>query len=490
MIGKRSIGPSQLVVLYLLGVGATASIFTIDLYAPKCIAVGVAYTVIVFYSWILPGKNTPGITALLCSVLVVLAFGLNHSESDRLEGGNIALSFFSIWVCTGLVYAAKRSVEGLELAQAQLETKVEKRTNQLSRSRKMFKSILENAPDSMVIVDREGVIKVLNTAAEDLFGVYREVAKGESIGQFLPQELHEEFTKLVGYNGHDGEVIGSEKLIKAKTKDGREFDAELRMSPIETEEGRLVNIVVRDFSEKVAAEKKIKEINDKLVEKNREMEQFVYVASHDLKEPLRTLSSYSDLLMTNYGDQLDGLGKKSLEFMQRANVRMESLITGLLEYGLIGQNPELKEIDCSKLINELKIDLEGIITRTKTELTVGEMPTIKGYAVELRLLFQNLITNSMKFQNPGVNPEIHVSSKKVGSGWEFCVKDNGIGIAPENQEKIFSIFQRIHNRSDYEGTGIGLAHCVKVVKLHRGKMWVESTLGEGSSFYFFIPNLT
>jgi len=489
-MGKRSIGPSQAVVLCVLGIVVTAIIFVIDINAPRGIAVGVAYTVIVFYSWILPGKNTPGIAALFCSFLIALAFGLSEAETSRMDGGNMVISFFSIWVCTGLVYAAKRSVGGLELAQAELETKVEKRTHQLRRSRRMFKSILENAPDSMVIVDKDGFIQVLNAAAEDLFGVFREEAKGESIDQFLPQELHEEYTQLAASEGFEGDASGKGKLIKAKTKGGREFDAELRMSPIETEEGRLVNIVVRDFSEKVAAEKKIKEINDKLVEKNKEMEQFVYVASHDLKEPLRTLRSYSDLLMTNYGDQLDGLGMKSLEFMQRANIRMESLITGLLEYGLIGQNPELKEIDCSELINDLKIDLEGIITRTKTELLIGEMPTIKGYAVELRLLFQNLITNSMKFQNPDVNPEIHVSSKKVDSGWEFCVKDNGIGIAPENQKKIFSIFQRIHNRSDYEGTGIGLAHCVKVVKLHKGKMWVESTLGEGSSFYFFIPNLT
>jgi len=235
-------------------------------------------------------------------------------------------------------------------------------------------------------------------------------------------------------------------------------------------------------------ENRIKERTALLEQKNKELEQFAFVASHDLQEPLRTMKSFVELLQRKYQGKLDEKADQYLSFISDSSSRMNELVKGLLEHSRIGHDYERNWVDCNQILENVKTDLSATIKETKSKLEVEELPEIKGSSIELRLLFQNLINNAIKFRKPNTEAHIKISAEKAkNKGWVFAVKDNGIGIADENQEKIFQIFQRLHSKKEYEGTGIGLAHCQKIVKLFKGDIWVESQPNQGSTFYFNIP---
>ncbi|MEO9893975.1 ATP-binding protein [Aurantibacter sp.] len=220
--------------------------------------------------------------------------------------------------------------------------------------------------------------------------------------------------------------------------------------------------------------------------KNKELEQFVYIASHDLQEPLRTISSFSQLLDKQYNGQLDETGNQSLHFISQATSRMQYLVKDLMDYSRLGSDKYTELIDCDELLLGVQNDLSELVKDTKTNLVINKLPEVSGYKTSLGLLFQNLINNAMKFQNPGVKPTVEVFMMEDPVFWKFGIKDNGIGIAPQHQEKIFSIFKRLHTKKAYEGTGIGLAHCLKIVEMHGGSIHVESEINKGSTFYFTL----
>ncbi len=237
------------------------------------------------------------------------------------------------------------------------------------------------------------------------------------------------------------------------------------------------------------------EENSKLIKaKNEELEQFAYIASHDLKEPLVTISGLITLLQEDYDPLLDETGKKTLEYISKSSDRMKDLVDALLDYSRLGKTKEHTEVNCNELVNTIKSDLANIIERTQSTLNINKLPIVEGSQVELRLLFQNLISNGIKFVKPGVKPIIEINcvkknddNDKSKSFWEFSIKDNGIGIAEKHKEKIFSIFQRLHSREEYEGTGIGLAHCKRIIEAHNGRIRLESEVGIGTTFYISIP---
>jgi two-component system CheB/CheR fusion protein len=231
----------------------------------------------------------------------------------------------------------------------------------------------------------------------------------------------------------------------------------------------------------------LKKAQTELERSNKELQQFAYIASHDLQEPLRTITSFAKLLQRDYQDNLDEKADTYLRFMSEATVRMSDLIKGLLDYSRLGRDKELTRVDCNNLVATIQGDLGVSIAETDTTLEVGNLPQVQGYETELRLLFQNLIENAIKFRKNGNAPHIKVSAQQEDGYWKFAVQDNGIGIAEQHQERIFQIFQRLHPRDQYEGTGIGLSHSQKIVELHGGSIWVESQLNQGSTFYFTIP---
>ncbi len=260
-------------------------------------------------------------------------------------------------------------------------------------------------------------------------------------------------------------------------------------------------IIYRGYLAKKRFSKELQEKNLAIYEqsleleaKNKELEQFAYIASHDLQEPLNTISSFIGLISEDYGESFDEVGKESLTFIKDASIRMKKLIDALLEYSRLGRGTEYTRVDCNRVFLELQKDLQNVIEKNKAKITVKNLPTVKGSEIELRLLLQNLISNAIKFRESNVAPLIDISCVKVtdisegAKGfWKFAVKDNGIGIPEEHKERIFAIFQRLHSREKYKGTGIGLAHCKKIVESHGGKIWLTSEYGKGSTFYFTIP---
>ncbi|RMF21230.1 MAG: hypothetical protein D6765_15810 [Bacteroidetes bacterium] len=228
--------------------------------------------------------------------------------------------------------------------------------------------------------------------------------------------------------------------------------------------------------------------NRKLRQKNHELEQFVYVASHDLQEPLNTVLGMVDVLQEELADNLPPSAASCFGFMRDSCLRMKKLIAGLLEHSKIGRRQCSKEVALHQLVGEVLIDLAGSLAQADAVVEVEELPRVWGYELELKQLFQNLLSNALKYRKPGVPPRIRVTCRQQATGWKFGVHDNGIGIEPEACTKVFGLFQRLHARGSYEGTGIGLAHCKKIVELHNGTIWVESLPGCGSSFYFTLPH--
>jgi light-regulated signal transduction histidine kinase (bacteriophytochrome) len=226
-----------------------------------------------------------------------------------------------------------------------------------------------------------------------------------------------------------------------------------------------------------------------LERKNKELEQFAYVASHDLQEPLRTISSFLDLLSKQYAEHLDERAQKYMTFIVQASDRMKVLINDLLDYSRIGRKKEAAQVDLNKLIQEVLADLNKAITDAGAEIQVGKMPAIKAYPTELKQVFQNLILNAIKFRKKDTPPKIEIAAERQNGEWKFMVRDNGIGIDPQHADRIFVIFQRLHTRNEYEGSGIGLSNCKKIAELHKGTIWVESTPGEGSSFFFTVKEM-
>jgi two-component system, sensor histidine kinase len=233
-------------------------------------------------------------------------------------------------------------------------------------------------------------------------------------------------------------------------------------------------------------EKKVWQRTTEMESKNKELEQFAYVASHDLQEPLRTISGFVELLQKQYRGKFDDNADKYFDFILQASDRMKILIKDLLDYSRIGREKESREVDCNRLLEEVLADLDNMISECSAAIRAENLPVLRGYPTELKLLFQNLITNSIKFHRPGLVPEITISAVKKRNHWQFSVRDNGIGIEQQFLERIFVIFQRLHNRSQYEGSGIGLAHCKKIAELHGGRIWAESNPQEGSRFFFTI----
>jgi len=255
---------------------------------------------------------------------------------------------------------------------------------------------------------------------------------------------------------------------------------------LENTQTALLNIL-DDYS---VEKERIEKINIKLINSNKEIEQFAYIASHDLQEPLKTLSNYVGLFLKKYKGSMDQDAEQYLAVIGRATERMQSLIKDLLDYSKTENDKNKTAIDCNILLTDVLNDLAISITESKAEIHSEQLPVIIGYFTGIKSLFQNLISNAIKFRKSDRNPIINITAEVKDNEWLFAVKDNGIGIDKKYYKKLFVVFQRLNNKDEYIGTGIGLAQCKKIVELHRGKIWLESALENGSTFYFTIPKTT
>ena len=257
---------------------------------------------------------------------------------------------------------------------------------------------------------------------------------------------------------------------------------------IEKSRMKNTNSAVLNILEDYGLEKtKSESANKDLQVANKELEQFAYVASHDLQEPLRTISIFVGLIEEKYSGKTDEDTELYLKQIVNAASKMQNLIKDLLDFSQIGRNISFAATDCNNILKEVIANLGATIKESKAKITSTVLPVVIGNEIELRQLFQNLISNAIKFHKKNSNPEIEITFVEKDTEYLFAFKDNGIGLEEQYKDRIFIIFQRLHTATEYAGTGIGLATCKKIVALHNGKIWMESKLGHGSIFYFTIP---
>jgi light-regulated signal transduction histidine kinase (bacteriophytochrome) len=246
-------------------------------------------------------------------------------------------------------------------------------------------------------------------------------------------------------------------------------------------------IVGKDVTERRRLDQELENRAERLERINAELQDFAYIASHDLSEPLRMITSYLQLLQRRYEGQLDETADEFIHYAVDGVVRMQALIEGLLMYSRAGTSEyAIDEVDCAEVMEATLLMLKTSIEESGAAITIGELPIVQGDASQLSQLFQNLIGNAIKFVEEGP-PRIEVSCEREDGVWHFAFSDNGIGIDPAHVDRIFAVFQRLHGRGEYPGSGIGLAICKRIVERHGGRIWVESSPGEGSTFNFTIP---
>ncbi|MEM8704949.1 MAG: PAS domain-containing protein [Actinomycetota bacterium] len=281
-----------------------------------------------------------------------------------------------------------------------------------------------------------------------------------------------------------GDVTSAERTYRSADGTVRWFDSRFLRLP--TGSGNEVVITAIDTSERRAADEALEAERLRLERANRDLQDFVYIASHDLQEPLRTMTAFTELLALELPDDISDDATTSVRFIQQGAGRMRSLVQGLLEYSRIGPGREVADVDMAELVGGLVDDLADQIAREGARLDVDDLPTIRGDQTELRLIVQNLVSNAIKFRDPERPPTVSISATTTGDGWRFEVTDNGIGIEPRHVERIFAIFQRLHPNGRYEGTGMGLAHAKRAVANHGGEIGVVSEPDVGSTFWFTI----
>jgi PAS domain S-box-containing protein len=360
----------------------------------------------------------------------------------------------------------------------------------LRLSEAKFAGIISISSDAIVSVDEEQRIIFYNQGAEQIFGYTAQEAMGQPLEMLIPEVHrpgHADRVREFGRSGVRARRMGERGQISGRRKSGEVFPADASISHLEVGGTRIYTAVLRDVTERARAEEELARQADELARSNAELEQFAYVASHDLQEPLRMVASYTQLLARRYGDKLDDDAHEFIGYAVDGVRRMQSLISDLLAYSRVGSRGGTPE----------RTDLDGVLARTLdalgpaiqesgAEVTSDPLPTVTADPVQIGQVLQNLIANAVKFRGEAP-PRVHVGVRRAGGEWIISVQDNGIGLAPEYAPRIFVIFQRLHTRAEYPGTGIGLAICKKIVERHGGRIWVESQPEHGSTFFFTLP---
>ncbi len=350
-----------------------------------------------------------------------------------------------------------------------------------------YRGLLEAAPDAMVVVNQAGEIVLLNVQAEKQFGYRRDELLGQPVKNLIPEGFAERLVADDLRSAEDAldQTIGTGIELMALRKDGSAFPIEIMLSPLDSAEGVLITAAIRDISMRRAAEVLLLQKINELNRSNHELEQFASIASHDLQEPLRMVASYTQLLSRRYKGKLDSDADEFIAFAVDGANRMKGLIRDLLAYSRINtQSGGLTNTSSESALLRALVNLRGAISDSGALVTHDPLPAVMADETQLVQLFQNLVSNAIKYRKPGV-AEIHVSAAAADAKrWTFAVQDNGMGIDPRYFERIFGMFQRLHKREDIEGTGIGLAICKKIVERHGGVISVKSEPGRGSTFSF------
>jgi PAS domain S-box-containing protein len=377
-------------------------------------------------------------------------------------------------------YGANQDITELKMAEKELR-----------ESELKYRTLFNSSPDSTILVGTDGNLMDVNLAAQEVAGLSKENLAGKhftELNLLLDEEMPLHIKKV-------SQILEGKSL---KPYESRFIDRSGKVRYVETylkalkkdDEIFAFNVIAHDITERKKAEEKLKEIIDELERSNYELQQFAYITSHDLQEPLRTIASFTQLLERRYRGQLDSDADEFIEFIVDAAVRMKEMIQGLLEYSRVGtQKVEFKEVNMNVELGQALSNLHALITKNRAEITHDPLPDVMADSDQMVRVFQNLISNAIKFRKPGEPTKIHISCQidKGNNEYMFSVADNGIGIEKEYKDKIFEVFKRLHAMGKYEGTGIGLSVVKRIIEQYDGRIWVESELGRGSTFYFTLP---
>ncbi len=353
--------------------------------------------------------------------------------------------------------------------------------------RERLAAVVESSDDAIIGKTMDGTITSWNHGAEKVFGYSSSEAVGKPMQLLVPPERADEEPDILA-RVERGESVEHFETVRVR-KDGKGIDVSVTISPIRDSSGAIIGVskVARDISERKRAEQRLADKVEELARSNRELEQFAYAASHDLQEPLRMVASYTQLLAERYRGKLDENADKFLGYAREGALRMQVLIRDLLAFSRVVQaGVPRKNVDCDVALEEALQSLTAAIEESGVVVTYATLPHVWADQTQIEQVFQNLIGNAIKFHD-GAPPKCAVSVEKSGRNWLFSVSDNGIGIAPEYAKNIFVVFQRLHARTEYPGNGIGLAICKKIIEHYGGTIWVESQVGQGSTFKFTLP---
>lgn len=356
----------------------------------------------------------------------------------------------------------------------------------LQRREHEIRVMANNVPALFSYIDRDCTFRFVNKRYEEWF----QISRGEIIGRHVRHIIGEPAYEAVKDKieaALSGRKVACEVAVPYE-KGGARWMSIKYVPDVDNEENvKGFYSLAMDISERKHAEEELRHLTDELKRSNADLKQFAYAASHDLQEPLRNIEGFVKLLEKRYKGKFDEKADEFFGYITGSVSRMQTLIKDLLEYSRVGtKGKTFRPVNCADAIEQALSNLHTAIEETKTEVTLDPLPTLMADVSQLVRLFQNLIGNALKFcgREP---PKVRISAEQKGNDWVFSVRDNGIGIDPKHFERIFAIFQRLHTREEYEGTGIGLSLCKKIVERHGGRIWVESEPGKGATFYFTIP---
>ncbi len=357
----------------------------------------------------------------------------------------------------------------------------------------LLQSIYDTAADAIITTDADGTILSCNNSTGRIFGFPEKEMIGMKISSLIPEKNRDEYKKILNdyLNSRNEDLTKTGKRLSARKGNGVIFPVSLTLSVISLKNKKTFIAIVRDITSITHIEESLVEHAKNLERSNRELEQFAYVASHDLQAPVRVIAHHAESVLKRAQASLDPKSIDSLQFISKTSKKLQALIQDLLLISRVDTQPQvLRLVSTEKLVDDVLRNLEVNLTESQATITrPTPLPDVQADEGQLTQLFQNLIANAIKFRKQDLPPKIEISANNETGRWIFCVEDNGIGISPEHFENIFGIFYRLHGKSEYPGSGIGLSLCKRIIERHGGEIWVKSTLGEGTRFFFTLSKI-
>ncbi|OWV86332.1 PAS domain-containing sensor histidine kinase [Rhizobium sp. N122] len=460
----------------------------VDLYTPLGVANGILYVPLVLTALWFGNRNAPLFFAFACTVLLMLGFfAVRHDEAAFWqEIANRTITAATLWLIAILVFYFMRNNHNLET------------------ERVRFGALVRGTPDAVIVIDGGGTIRSYNPAAESMFGYSPQETIGRNIKMLMPEPYHSEHDGYLAHYRKTGEerIIGTTRMVSGRRKNGIVFPIDVSISAVATGDAKIFVGIVRDISERARQEERMKTTlaqleayTAELERSNHDLDEFAYIASHDLKEPLRGLHNHSRFLLEDYEDKLDDDGVRRLNRLVRLSQRMEKLVNDLLYFSRLGrQQLAVKRSDIGLIVKDVVATMELLLEERHAKVVIdGQLPDVVCDAPRLTEVFRNLITNAIKYNDkPAPLVSIGYLERYVGKDGTvarnvFFVRDNGKGIPQEFHEDIFRIFKRLEKSQDSDdGTGAGLTFVRKIIARHNGDIWLESEVGTGTTFYFTL----